>query len=163
MVRVGESLSDVRCEVAFKSPKSNASRRSVSVPPFVVDELAQHSSAGWRVGAGRQRTVGWSDTVYKLPTPGLGIGSTSLGRRDVHVPRPRGRAADTAPTQRYRTSSQIAKSPRRCEGTGLWAHLDLNQGPHPYQGCALTELSYGPEGVREFTTSSDADFDPSAE
>jgi hypothetical protein len=29
-----------------------------------------------------------------------------------------------------------------------WAHLDLNQGPHPYQGCALTELSYGPEGAR---------------
>ena len=26
-----------------------------------------------------------------------------------------------------------------------WAHLDLNQGPHPYQGCALTRLSYGPE------------------
>ncbi len=25
-----------------------------------------------------------------------------------------------------------------------WAHLDLNQGPHPYQGCALTGLSYGP-------------------
>ena len=27
----------------------------------------------------------------------------------------------------------------------MWAHLDLNQGPHPYQGCALTKLSYGPE------------------
>ena len=26
----------------------------------------------------------------------------------------------------------------------LWAHLDLNQGPHPYQGCALTNLSYEP-------------------
>ena len=25
-----------------------------------------------------------------------------------------------------------------------WAHLDLNQGPLPYQGSALTELSYGP-------------------
>ena len=25
-----------------------------------------------------------------------------------------------------------------------WAHLDLNQGPHPYQGCALTNLSYEP-------------------
>ena len=29
-------------------------------------------------------------------------------------------------------------------GGCLWAHLDLNQGPHPYQGCALTNLSYGP-------------------
>jgi hypothetical protein len=29
-------------------------------------------------------------------------------------------------------------------GSPEWAHLDLNQGPHPYQGCALTELSYGP-------------------
>ena len=26
----------------------------------------------------------------------------------------------------------------------LWAHLDLNQGPLPYQGSALTGLSYGP-------------------
>jgi integrase len=32
----------VRGEFALKSPKSNASRRSVSVPSFVVDELAQH-------------------------------------------------------------------------------------------------------------------------
>src|SRR4029453_7726541 len=27
-----------------------------------------------------------------------------------------------------------------------WAWLDLNQRPHPYQGCALTELSYRPKG-----------------
>jgi hypothetical protein len=27
----------------------------------------------------------------------------------------------------------------------LWAQMDLNHRPHPYQGCALTELSYGPE------------------
>ena len=25
-----------------------------------------------------------------------------------------------------------------------WAHVDLNHGPRPYQGRALTELSYGP-------------------
>jgi hypothetical protein len=25
-----------------------------------------------------------------------------------------------------------------------WAQMDLNHRPHPYQGCALTELSYGP-------------------
>ncbi|SVA94851.1 uncharacterized protein METZ01_LOCUS147705 [marine metagenome] len=25
-----------------------------------------------------------------------------------------------------------------------WAQLELNQRPHPYQGCALTGLSYGP-------------------
>ena len=29
----------------------------------------------------------------------------------------------------------------------LWAHVDLNHGPHPYQGCALTGLSYGPNDV----------------
>ena len=28
-----------------------------------------------------------------------------------------------------------------------WAHVDLNHGPHPYQGCALTGLSYGPQLV----------------
>ena len=25
-----------------------------------------------------------------------------------------------------------------------WAHLDSNQGPQPYQGCALNQLSYAP-------------------
>lgn len=25
-----------------------------------------------------------------------------------------------------------------------WAHLDSDQGPQPYQGCALTKLSYAP-------------------
>ena len=34
----------------------------------------------------------------------------------------------------------------------LWAQLDLNQRPHPYQGCALTELSYGPKWVADCTT-----------
>ncbi len=29
-------------------------------------------------------------------------------------------------------------------GLHRWAYLDLNQGPHPYQGCALTRLSYRP-------------------
>ncbi len=32
-----------------------------------------------------------------------------------------------------------------------WAHLDLNQGPLPYQGSALTGLSYGPVVVRRRT------------
>jgi len=26
----------------------------------------------------------------------------------------------------------------------LWAKEDLNLRPHPYQGCALTKLSYWP-------------------
>ena len=34
----------------------------------------------------------------------------------------------------------------RARSSGRWACLDLNQGPHPYQGCALTRLSYRPEG-----------------
>ena len=34
----------------------------------------------------------------------------------------------------------------------LWAQLDLNQRPHPYQGCALSELSYGPNWVEDCTT-----------
>nr|ADI18418.1 hypothetical protein [uncultured delta proteobacterium HF4000_08N17] len=25
-----------------------------------------------------------------------------------------------------------------------WAWVDLNHRPHPYQGCALTKLSYRP-------------------
>ena len=41
-LRVEESLSEVRGEFVFKPPKSTASRRTVSVPSFVVEELAQH-------------------------------------------------------------------------------------------------------------------------
>jgi hypothetical protein len=39
------------------------------------------------------------------------------------------------------------KSPGRNRGILMWAHVDLNHGPHPYQGCALTGLSYGPRLV----------------
>lgn len=41
-IRVEESLSEVRSQFIFKSPKSEASRRTVSVPEFLVEELAQH-------------------------------------------------------------------------------------------------------------------------
>ena len=41
-VRVEESLSEVKSEFIFKGPKSEASRRTVSVPGFLVEELAQH-------------------------------------------------------------------------------------------------------------------------
>lgn len=41
-IRVEESLSEVRSQFIFKSPKSDASRRTVSVPGFLVKELAQH-------------------------------------------------------------------------------------------------------------------------
>jgi integrase len=41
-IRVEESLSEVRSEFTFKSPKSEASRRTVSVPGFLVEELARH-------------------------------------------------------------------------------------------------------------------------
>ena len=37
------------------------------------------------------------------------------------------------------------RNPLRRMGFLRWACLDLNQGPHPYQGCALTRLSYRPE------------------
>ena len=41
-LRVEENLSEVRGEFFFKPPKSDASRRTVSVPSFVVEALAQH-------------------------------------------------------------------------------------------------------------------------
>lgn len=41
-VRVEASLSEVRGEFVFKAPKSKASRRTVSVPGFLVEELAQY-------------------------------------------------------------------------------------------------------------------------
>jgi len=41
-IRVEESLAEVRSRFIFKSPKSDASRRTVSVPGFLVEELAQH-------------------------------------------------------------------------------------------------------------------------
>lgn len=41
-VRIEESLSEVKGEFVFKPPKSRASRRTVSAPEFLVEELAQH-------------------------------------------------------------------------------------------------------------------------
>ena len=55
-----------------------------------------------------------------------------------------------ADSMRTRPHAKVISLPRDEEnplvrqGIYLWAHLDLNQGPHPYQGCALTGLSYGP-------------------
>lgn len=44
-IRVEENLSEVKSEFIFKAPKSDASRRTVSVPGFLVDRLAQHLAA----------------------------------------------------------------------------------------------------------------------
>lgn len=41
-LRVEESLAQVRGEFIFKEPKSDAGRRTVSLPSFIVEELAQH-------------------------------------------------------------------------------------------------------------------------
>lgn len=41
-IRVEESLAEVRSRFIFKAPKSEASRRTVSIPGFLVEELAQH-------------------------------------------------------------------------------------------------------------------------
>lgn len=41
-IRVEESLAEIRGQFMVKSPKSDASRRTVSVPSFVVEELAKH-------------------------------------------------------------------------------------------------------------------------
>lgn len=44
-IRVEESLAEVRGEFVFKGPKSEASRRTLSIPGFLVDELARHLAA----------------------------------------------------------------------------------------------------------------------
>lgn len=44
-IRVEESLAEVRSQFIFKSPKSDASKRTVSVPGFLVEEIAQHLAA----------------------------------------------------------------------------------------------------------------------
>jgi integrase len=41
-LRVEESLAEVRSQFIFKAPKSEPSRRTVSLPGFLVEELAQH-------------------------------------------------------------------------------------------------------------------------
>jgi integrase len=44
-IRVEESLAEIRGEFIFKRPKSAASRRTVSIPGFLVEEIAQHIAA----------------------------------------------------------------------------------------------------------------------
>lgn len=69
-VRVEESLSEVRGHFMFKAPKSEASRRTVSVPGFLVEELAQHL-ATYRDG---------SDLLFTAPDGGP-IRRTNFRRR----------------------------------------------------------------------------------
>ncbi len=61
--------------------------------------------------------------------------------------------ADTPPrsTNVICTKPWNRRNPLCHKGTWWWAHLDLNQGPHPYQGCALTRLSYRPIRMRKDT------------
>ena len=44
-------------------------------------------------------------------------------------------------------ASAISRSPILCKlpNSEWWARVDLNHRPHPYQGCALASLSYGPK------------------
>ena len=44
-LRVEQSLAEVRGEFVFKGPKTDAARRTVSLPSFLVEELAQHLAA----------------------------------------------------------------------------------------------------------------------
>ncbi len=69
-VRVEGSLSEVRGEFVFKGPKSEASRRTVSVPGFLVEELAQHLAT----------YPDSSGLVFTAPTGGP-IRRTNLRRR----------------------------------------------------------------------------------
>ena len=40
--------------------------------------------------------------------------------------------------------NQIEKNAGFSTGVFQWAHMDSNHGPRPYQGRALTKLSYAP-------------------
>ena len=53
----------------------------------------------------------------------------------------RDRTAD--PLLAKQVLSQLSYSPR--DTTSWWAWVDSNYRPHPYQGCALTRLSYKPK------------------
>jgi integrase len=44
-IRIDESLAEIRGEFIFKGPKSAASRRTVSIPGFLVKEIAQQLAA----------------------------------------------------------------------------------------------------------------------
>jgi hypothetical protein len=47
-------------------------------------------------------------------------------------------------TGHCRDALKNPKSEIRNPKLSQWAHLDSNQGPQPYQGCALNQLSYAP-------------------
>lgn len=69
-IRIEESLAEVRGEFFVKPPKSSASSRTVSVPSFVVEELARHIA---------QYTDG-SELIFSAPSGGP-IRRTNFRRR----------------------------------------------------------------------------------
>ncbi len=59
------------------------------------------------------------------------------------VPVPRCRSCSQRGADQPASTDQL--NPSRRGGRVSWAREDSNFRPHPYQGCALTGLSYGPQ------------------
>ncbi|MGH7540185.1 MAG: tyrosine-type recombinase/integrase [Gemmatimonadota bacterium] len=62
-LRVEETLAEVAGHVTFGPPKTTAGRRTIALPRFVVDEIAEHL-ARFRADAGRR------DLVFTMPNGG---------------------------------------------------------------------------------------------
>ena len=66
-------------------------------------------------------------------------------------------ASDREPGVRLRTdkktkNERAERLPRFSRKRNQWAHMDSDHGPQPYQGCALTKLSYAPDASLVQTT-----------
>ena len=77
-LKVVEALTEVSGRVRLGPPKSKASKRTVTMPEFLVDELAQHLAQyrdpdGW-LGSSRR-----SSPAHQLPSPVLDAGCACVG------------------------------------------------------------------------------------
>ncbi len=137
-IRVEESLAEVRDEFVFKGPKSEASRRTLSIPTFLVEELARHLStfpneSGLILTA--QQTIPFDE-----PTSGLGSGNRLSGNRSARRPPSITSATPTPPSspprantpRSVRPGSDAPRSRRRSTPTAISSRDSTRRPP---TGC----------------------------
>jgi hypothetical protein len=70
-IRIERTLTDVYGHLAFGEPKTRAARRTVSIPAWLVEVLAEHlATQPWRRRPDLHRTRRGTDPAYHLPTSG---------------------------------------------------------------------------------------------
>jgi integrase len=89
-ITVAEQLTEVNGRLEVGPPETEASRRAVALPAFLVAELEQHLTTWSERADGLvfPRARGWADATLELPSPRVGARRSPAGPRRAPLPRP---------------------------------------------------------------------------